>query len=105
MTPVSVMEDWMKKDEGERKAVEDKMKADWTAWSEKNKAGIVDMPSGVGKTKSVATSGTTDIKNNIMMYAIVQADSQDEAVKMFASHPHLEIPQSTIEIMGINAMM
>lgn len=102
LTPVSVLEEWMKKDESERNAEEEKMKAGWMTWTQTHAASIVDMPSGAGKTKVVSQSGVADTKNNIMMYGTVQAESHDDAAAMFVGHPHLEIPQATIEIMTIN---
>jgi len=34
-----------------------------------------------------------------MLYGIIEADSHQAAAKMFEGHPHLGIPQSSIEIM------
>jgi hypothetical protein len=39
-----------------------------------------------------------------MLYAIVQAESHEAASKMFEDHPHLGIPQASIEIMEIHAL-
>ena len=96
LAPVAVLEEWMKKDESERKEAEDTMKTKWRAWMETNKASVVDMPAGAGKTKLVSGQGVTDTKNNIMMYGVVQAENQDDAAKLFVDHPHLGIPEATI---------
>jgi hypothetical protein len=52
----------------------------------------------------VSSSGVNDARNDIMMYQIVQANSADEAAKMFVGHPHFGIPQATIEVMPLKAM-
>jgi hypothetical protein len=39
-----------------------------------------------------------------MLYSVVEAESHDAAAKTFAGHPHLQIPQSSIEVMEINPM-
>jgi hypothetical protein len=39
-----------------------------------------------------------------MLYAVVEAESHEAAVKTFEGHPHLQIPQSSIEVMEINPM-
>jgi hypothetical protein len=101
LTPISVMEDWMKKSPAERKPMEDDMKVKWESWAEKNKASIVDASAGIGKAKTVAKDGVTDTRNDIMMYGTIQANSQEEAAALFTNHAHLETPQSTIEIMEI----
>ncbi|MEZ0208905.1 MAG: hypothetical protein ACAH17_01865 [Candidatus Paceibacterota bacterium] len=104
LTPVSVLENWMNTPEEERKAVEEKMKQEWDAWITNNKSSIVDMPAGAGKTKLINTTGITDTKNDVMMYAVVQANSHEEAAKMFEGHPHLGIPEASIEVMTINTL-
>jgi hypothetical protein len=57
---------------------------------------------GVGKTKRV-TAGHEDARNDIMLYAIVDAESHD-APQSIESHPHLQIPQASIEVMEINPL-
>ena len=37
-------------------------------------------------------------------FAIVQADSHEEAANLLAGHPHLKIPEATIELMSIIEM-
>ncbi len=39
-----------------------------------------------------------------MLYAIVEADSHDAAAKSFVGHPHLGIPEASIEIMEIHPL-
>ena len=65
---------------------------------------FVDKGAGVGKTKCVTAQGTSDTKNDIMLYAIVEAESHEAAAKTFEGHPHLQIPQSSIEVMEINPL-
>jgi hypothetical protein len=60
---------------------------------------LTDKGAGVGRTKKVTSGGTSDTKNEIMLYGIIEADSHQAAAKMFEGHPHLGIPQSSIEIM------
>ncbi|MGA7595274.1 MAG: hypothetical protein WCA64_08755 [Gallionella sp.] len=54
-----------------------------------------------GKTKRATSSGVSDTSNEIMLYSIVEAESHETAAKQFENHPHLRIPQSSIEIMEI----
>jgi len=39
-----------------------------------------------------------------MLYEIVDAESKEAAAKTFEGHPHLQIPQASIEIMEINPL-
>jgi hypothetical protein len=64
---------------------------------------ITDTGAG-GKTKRVSSSGTSDTKNDIMLYSFVEAEPHEAAAKSFESHPHLQIPQSSIEVMEMRPL-
>src|SRR2546425_12914053 len=104
LVPVSVMADWKKTDPAQRRDAETKMQAQWKKWMADNAKMFVDVGAGVGKTKLVNTRGTSDTKNDIMLYSVVQAESHEAAAKSFEGHPHLQIPQSSIEVMEINPL-
>ena len=55
-------------------------------------------------TKRITQAGSADTRNDIMLYGVVEANSHAEAAKAFEGHPHLQIPQSSIEVMEINPM-
>lgn len=72
----------------------------WASWAEKNSKMIVDMGNPLGKTKKVDDKGVSDSKNQLTAYTIVEAETHDEAAKLFLKHPHFEIfPGDSIEIM------
>jgi hypothetical protein len=102
-TPVSIIQDWMKTPEADRKNMEDKLKAEWDVWAKTN-AGALKDTGGAGKTLKVDLSGVTPTPNDIMLYSIVEAESPDAAAALFKGHPHLQIPQSTIEVMPMNQL-
>jgi len=103
IAPSSVLEEWAKTPEAERKAAESKMQSDWQEWGKKNAKHIVET-AGAGKTMRVNKEGTKETKNDIMLYSLVEAESAEEAAKMFENHPHLGIPQASIEIMPANVL-
>ena len=79
-------------------------KKEWMEWMGKHKADLADMGAGVGKTKQVSPSGITDIKNDIGGYSVVQAESHEEAAKVFTDSPHFKRMNGTIEVMEIMTM-
>lgn len=91
---------WDKMDEPARnKRVEAGLKA-WGAWNETHKAAIVADAAPLGKTKRVSSAGIADVRNNMAVYTVVQADSHEAAARMFANHPHFTIfPGDAIEVM------
>jgi hypothetical protein len=74
----------------------------WMAWMNKHSNAIVDGGAPLGKARRVDTKGSSDTKNSLGGYSIVQANSHDEAAKLFGSdHPHLHMPGAWIEITEI----
>jgi len=104
LAPASVIDEWQKKPEAERKPAEEQMMQQWREWMTRNVKMFADKGAGVGKTKRVTAEGVSDMRNDIMLYQIVEADSHDAAAKAFVGHPHFGIPQATIEVSPINPM-
>jgi len=104
LAPTSVIDDWKKTEPEKRKEAEARMQGEWRRWMSDHTRMFVDKGAGVGKTKCVTAQGTSDTRNAIMLYAIVEAESHEAAAKTFEGHPHLQIPQSSIEVMEIHAL-
>ena len=91
---------WNQLPEAERQQRQTKGVAAWRKWVDDHKAEIVQMGSPLGKTKSVSSAGTTDIRNNLTAWTVVNADSQEAAAKLFENHPHFTIfPGDSVEVM------
>jgi hypothetical protein len=102
--PVSVIDEWKKTDAATRKPAEEKMQREWKQWMTDHGKLFTDMGAGVGKTKHVDGKGVSDTRNDILLYGMIEAESHDVAAKAFEGHPHLQIPQSSIEIMVLNPL-
>ena len=98
LVPADVIAGWAKTDPATKKAAEQKMQGDWQRWMGEH-AKMITLTEAAGKTKAVTSAGIGDIKNDVMLYSIVEADSHESAAKAFAHHPHLTIPQSSIQVM------
>src|SRR5947207_1684881 len=103
LAPSSMMEEWMKTPEAERAAAEKKMRAEWDVWMAAH-AGMIKETNSGGKTKRVTSSGVVDAKNDIMLYSVIEAESHEVAAKAYEGHPHLGIPEASIEVMAIRSM-
>jgi hypothetical protein len=74
----------------------------WMKWMNEHKASLVDGGAPLGKTKRVDANGTSNTKNQIGGYSVVQAETHDAGTKMFGKeHPHLQVPGAWIEIVEI----
>lgn len=91
---------WEALDADARKKREQEGMAAWMAWAEKNSKSIVDMGAPVGKTKQINATGISNITNSIAAFTVVQAESYDDAAKIFVNHPHFMIfPGDSVEVM------
>ena len=89
--------------EAERAVQEQALKVKWDVWAATNASALMET-AGAGKTKLVNTSGVSEIKNDVMLYSIIEAESADAAAALFVDHPHLDIPDATIEVMPANVL-
>jgi len=80
------------------------MQGEWKKWMGDHRKIFADTGAGVGKTKRVTQQGTADTRNDMMLYSFVEAESHDAAARTFENHTHLQIPQSSIEVMEINPL-
>jgi hypothetical protein len=104
LAPSSVIDEWKKTEPEQRKQAEQKMQGEWKKWMSDHKKMFADTGAGVGKTKRVTKEGTKDTRNDVMLYGVVEAESHEAAARAFEGHPHLQIPQSSIEVMEINPL-
>jgi hypothetical protein len=66
------------------------------------RASLADRGAPVGKTKRIDAKGIKDAKNDVCGYSIVQANSADEAARIFGKdQPFLQMPGATIDIIEI----
>jgi len=103
LVPASVIADWMKTDPAIREPAQQKMQTEWREWMGEHGSMFISTEAG-GKTKKVTTGGVSDTKNDIMLCSFVEAESHEAAAKAFENHPHLQIPQSSIEVMAVRPM-
>ncbi|MES3036783.1 MAG: hypothetical protein V4736_02660 [Bdellovibrionota bacterium] len=94
------MKKWQSMDPVTRKAKDQEGMTAWMNWGVKYNANILDHGAPLGKTKHVSAKGISDTKNRMAAYTIVQAESHEEAAKIFLNHPHFTIfPGDSVEIM------
>ena len=102
--PAAVIDEWVKTPAEKRKGAEEKMMQDWKNWMADHAKLFADKGAGVGKTKRVTAQGIADTRNDIMLYAIVEAESHDAAARAFEGHPHFGIPQASIDVMPLSSL-
>jgi hypothetical protein len=87
-------------DPKKREAMEREGMQAWLQWGRDHAKAVVDEGAPLGRTKRVTRDGIADVRNNLAGYAIVEAESQEAAAKLFLNHPHFTIfPGDGVEIM------
>lgn len=103
--PASVVEEWKRNTPPEKmKAASEDMMQAWAKWMKDHEKMIVDRGMPLGKTKRVTAQTISDIRNDMNWFLIAEAESHEAAAKMFAQHPHLQIPGASVEVMEIPPM-
>jgi hypothetical protein len=91
---------WAALGESERQARHEAGFRAWGDWMARHAGSIVEAGAPLGKTKKVSQAGVADIRNNLAAFTIVNAESHEEAAKLFEGHPHFAIfPGEGVEIM------
>ena len=103
LAPVATIDEWMKVSPEVREVEEKKMRDAWNTWMAEH-GSMIKETNAAGKTKQVSSSGVEDVRNGLMLYSIVEAESHEAAAKAFEGHPHFGVPGATIEIMAIRSM-
>ena len=91
---------WNALSESERQERERAGVAAWKKWVEANQGSIVEIGAPLGKTLRTSKRGVEKSKNELAGFTVVQAESHEDAAKLFEGHPHFTLfPGDSIEIM------
>jgi S-formylglutathione hydrolase FrmB len=94
--------EWDALSEADRKKRENEGMRAWMDWGRKQEASIVENGGPLGKTKRVTEAGIGDIKNAMAAYTVVEAETHEDAARLFEDHPHFTIfPGDGVEIMEV----
>jgi len=96
---------WNARPEAQRKQIEQEGMRAWGEWMARNQKSVVVQGGPLGKTKRIASTGISDIKNNMTGYIVIQAESHEAAAALFENHPHFAIfPGDSVEVMECTAI-
>jgi len=71
----------------------------WMKWAKSHEKSFVDRGAPAGKNKRVAKDSVRDVRNEVTGYSVVQADSHEDATKIFQDNPMLQMPGAYIEVL------
>ena len=96
MAPVGAFDEMMRtQDPVKMKEMND----GWMSWMKSHEKSFSDRGAATGKNKRVAKGSVKDVRNEVTGYSVVQAESHDEATKIFKDNPMLQTPGAYIEVL------
>ena len=96
MAPVAAMDEIRKTRSAERMK---EFNDSWMKWSKSHEKSLVDVGSPTGKNKRVTKDKIQDVQNEVLGFSVVQAETHEEAAKIFQDTPNLHIPGSYVEVL------
>jgi hypothetical protein len=70
----------------------------WMAWAKKAGSAVVDLGMPLMSAKQITAASVKDGRGTVNGFSILQADSVDVVVALLKDHPHLHMPNSSIEV-------
>ncbi|MBB4700932.1 hypothetical protein [Sphaerisporangium siamense] len=72
----------------------------WAVWAQKNEHALIDPGAPLFRKKLVTTRGVEDFTDSKTGYAIVEAETHEDAARLFSDHPHIALlPGNSIEVL------
>ena len=79
--------------------------AAWAAWALAHERALVDPGAPLFRKKRVTADRVEDFEDAKVAYAVVEAESHDDAVRIFGEHPHLTLTDgNSIEVIECPAI-
>ena len=103
LIPQQTMADWKNVDAQHREASEKKMMDEWAKWCADRAEMILSTEVG-GQTQRATAGSVVNMKNDIVVFSFVQGASHEAVMQEFLTHPHLQIPNASIEVMEVKPM-
>jgi hypothetical protein len=76
----------------------------WMAWAKEAGEAVVDLGTPLGEGRHLDGSRVAPSDSDAAGYSILQADSLDDVVKLLERHPHLTVPENSLDVLPMLAM-
>ena len=70
----------------------------WIVWARKAGSAIIDLGAPLGNARRVQGTAVSGDGTTVVGYSMLQADSMDAIATLLKDHPHLRMPNSSIEV-------
>ena len=76
----------------------------WMTWAKEAGDAVVDLGTPLGRGRHLDGSQVASSDTDLAGYSILQAYSLDEVVKLLERHPHVKVPENSVEVLPMLAM-
>ena len=76
----------------------------WMAWAKEAGDAVVDLGMPLGKGRHLDGSRVAGSDSDAAGYSILQAGSIDDVVRLLQRHPHLTVPENSLDVLPILPM-
>src|SRR5687768_14933936 len=70
----------------------------WTAWAKEAGDAVVDLGLPLGRGRHLDGSRVADSDTDVAGYSILQAESPEAVEKLLERHPHLTVPENSLDV-------
>ncbi|MCZ0914194.1 hypothetical protein O4157_15665 [Gordonia amicalis] len=78
----------------------------WSAWAQAHQTALIDPGAPLFRKRRVTADGVEEFEDAKVAYAVVEADSHDDAVRILGEHPHLTLFRgNSIEVIECPAIL
>jgi hypothetical protein len=76
----------------------------WMAWAKEAGNAVVDLGMPVGGGRHLDGAGVASSDTDVAGYSILRAESLDDVVRLLQRHPHLMVPENSLDVLPLLAM-
>jgi hypothetical protein len=76
----------------------------WMAWAKEAGEAVVDLGMPLGSGRHLDGSRVVPSDSDVAGYSILESDSLDDVVSLLERHPHLMVPENSIDVLPMLAM-
>jgi hypothetical protein len=76
----------------------------WMAWAKEAGEAVVDLGMPLGRGRHIDSSQAAASDADVAGYSILEGDSLDDVVRLLQQHPHLMVPENSVDVLPILAM-
>jgi hypothetical protein len=76
----------------------------WMAWAGEAGKAVVDLGTPLGSGRHLGAAPASTAGSDVAGYSVLEADSLDQAIALMDRHPHLSVPENSVDVLPMLSM-